>query len=133
MTTVSPLGPTEMEVLRHVIERHPIRVADVAARMAESGGQARTTVLTTMERLRRKKLLTRKKIDNAWHYSPTQTKPQFLATLVTDFVDRVLQGSVAPFVNYLAESGRLTDEELELLKRQVRDLERQRSEEKSHD
>jgi predicted transcriptional regulator len=45
---------------------------------------------------------------------------------VKDFVDKTLGGSVSPFVAFLSESGPISNDDLDLLKRLVRDLENQR-------
>ena len=50
------LGPLEIEILRYIGDHHPISVGEVAEHVAQTTGQARTTVLTIMDRLRRKGL-----------------------------------------------------------------------------
>ena len=117
-----PLGRVELEVLQFVVENNPIRVKDVAAHMAESSGQARTTILTVLERLRQKKYLKRRKIAGVNHYSPTINKTEFIQELVGDFVDEVLQGSVSPFVAYLDQHSQLSNDECEQLKKLVSKL-----------
>lgn len=119
------LGATELEVLRFISDHHPIKVAEVADHMAQVSGQARTTVLTTMERLREKAYLTRKKIKGVYHYAPRIPKQDFLRGLVKSFVDNTLGGSVSPFVAYLAENGPVSPSELDELKKLVTDLDRQ--------
>lgn len=117
-----PLGRVELEVLQFVVENNPISVKEVAAHMAETSGQARTTILTVLERLRAKKYLKRKKISGINHYLPTVNKSDFFQELVGDFVDGVLQGSVSPFVAYLDQHSGLTDDECEQLKKLVSKL-----------
>ncbi len=121
-----PLGRVELEVLQFVVERNPIRVKDVVAHMAEISGQARTTILTVLERLREKKYLKRRKIDGVNHYAPTINKTEFVQELVGDFVDDVLQGSVSPFVAYLDKHTQLSSEECEQLKKLVSKLDSKR-------
>jgi BlaI family penicillinase repressor len=117
-----PLGRVELEVLQFVVENHPIRVKDVAAHMAETSGQARTTILTVLERLREKKYLKRRKIGGVNHYTPTVNKTEFIQELVGEFVDGVLQGSVSPFVAYLDKHSQLSNDECEQLKKLVSKL-----------
>jgi predicted transcriptional regulator len=117
------LGPTELEVLRFVGEHHPVRVAEVADHMAATSGQARTTILTTMERLRRKKYLRRRKRRGTWHYEPTRTKSEVLESLVGDFVQNVLNGSLSPFTAWLAKADDITPEEIQALKQRILELE----------
>jgi len=120
------LGPTEIEILRYLGDRHPVRVGDVADHFARTSGQARTTILTIMERLRAKGHLTRKRVEGTYHYSPVVPKDDLLRSLVKSFVDTTLAGSVSPFVAYLAEGGPVSDDDLDELKQLVRDLDRER-------
>jgi predicted transcriptional regulator len=129
--TSAPLGKTELDILRYIADHHPIRVGEVADHVAETTGQARTTVLTTMERLRRKGFLGRRKVRGVYHYSPKVTKGELFRQLVGQFVETALGGSIEPFVAFLAESGPLSDEELNSLKQLVRELENQRKEKRS--
>jgi len=120
------LGRVEREVLQFVVDNHPIRVKDVAAHMAQASGQARTTILTVLERLRNKKFLRRRKIDGVNHYLPTVDKQEFNEGLVGEFVDEVLMGSVSPFVAYLDKHSDLTDDECDQLKNLVEKLDSKR-------
>jgi predicted transcriptional regulator len=120
------IGQAELEVLHYVANHHPIRVSDVAQHFSEATGKARTTVLTVMERLRAKGYLKRKQIGGAWQYSPKFSKPTLMRTLVHKFVHESLDGSLEPFLAYLADSGSLSDDEFEQLKQLVEDLEAER-------
>ncbi len=118
-----PLGPLELDVLRYVSTHGPISVGDVARHFAETSGQARTTVLTVMERLRSKGHLTRRKVQGRHRYSPTVPKAELLHRMVGDFVDEVLDGSVSPFVAYLTQSSLLSADEARKLSQLLKRLE----------
>ena len=98
-------------------------MGDVAEHVAQTTGQARTTILTIMERLRRKGHLTRKRVKGIYRYSPKIPKQDLLRGLVKDFVEKTLGGSVSPFVAFLSESGPISEGDLNTLKRVVRDME----------
>jgi predicted transcriptional regulator len=117
------LGRVEWELLQYIDQNHPISVRQVAQHWNEKTGQARTTVLTMMERLTKKGFLTRKKIDNVFHYSPKQSLSDVLKDLVGDFVNGVLGGSVVPLAVYLTQSHPLKAEEIEQLKKLLQRLE----------
>jgi predicted transcriptional regulator len=116
-----PLGRLELDVLQYIADHHPISVREVAAHFAATSGQARTTLLTVMERLRAKGYLKRRRAAGAHRYTPTVRKAELLERLIGEFVEGVLGGSVSPFVAYLTRSPRLKDDEArrlaELLKR----------------
>ena len=103
------LGNVELSVLQYVTDNHPIRVGEVAAHFARTEGKARTTVLTLMERLREKGYLTRKKIRGTWNYSPKLSKTSLLEGLISKFVEDSLEGSLSPFVAYLADASTISD------------------------
>jgi predicted transcriptional regulator len=117
------LGRVEWELLQYIDQNHPISVREVAQYWNEKTGQARTTVLTMMERMTKKGFLTRKKIDNVFHYSPKLPLSEVLKNLVGDFVNGVLGGSVVPLAAYLTQSQPLKAEEIEQLKKLVQRLE----------
>jgi Predicted transcriptional regulator len=117
------LGRVELEVLRLVAEHHPLSVREAADKLADTSGQARTTVLTVLERLRKKGYLTRRKTGGMNRYSPRVAMTHLVQSLIGDFVQGVLGGSVSPFVAYLGQRTELAPEELDELKRLVRELE----------
>ncbi|MCS7186197.1 MAG: BlaI/MecI/CopY family transcriptional regulator [Armatimonadetes bacterium] len=123
MRRVPRVGRMEAEILRFVTEHHPVTVREVAEYFAQTKGYARTTVLTVMERLRKKGYLKRKKVGNTYQYSPSQPKTALFQSLVRDFVQSVLGGSIAPFVAYLSQEAKLSDEELRELRQLVLELE----------
>jgi len=123
-----PLGDQQLELLRFVSDNAPITVGEVARVYGTPRGLARTTVLTVMERLRTKGYLTRRKVEGIFHYSPRLEHGDLLKGLVGEFVQRSLGGSLAPFVTYLADSGKLNAHEVAELRRMVETLEAQEEE-----
>lgn len=122
------VSPAELELLRYISENHPMTVRAVADYFAAVDGRARTTVLTLMERLRKKGYLQRRRTGGVNEYSPSDPKTDPLRNAVQDFVQRTLGGSVTPFVAYLGSDATLSNEELEQLKQLVRKLDQERGE-----
>ena len=116
------LGDLELEALRYAAEHAPITVGEMASQFGEPRGLARTTILTVMERLRRKGCLSRKKLEGVYHYSPQVAPGDVMKDMVRTFVENTLAGSLTPFVAYLAESGRVTESELSALRRLAESL-----------
>lgn len=117
-----PLGDGELEVLRFVTERAPVAAREVAERFSEERGLARTTVLTVLERLRKKGYLTRRRRQGVYLYSPRVSQPELLQGLVRQFVEKTLGGSISPVVAYLARTRGLSDAELTQLQAMVDEL-----------
>ncbi|HEU4404674.1 MAG TPA: BlaI/MecI/CopY family transcriptional regulator [Polyangiaceae bacterium] len=106
------IGDRELALLRYIGERGSATVGEVAEGFGQQGGLARSTVLTMMERLRRKGHLTRRQVEGVYRYSPRASTGEVLRGAVRAFVDKTLGGSVTPFVAYLAERTDVSDEEL---------------------
>ena len=115
-----PTGTQELEFLRHIAQHGPLSAGQVHERFGEK--LARTTVQTILERLRKKKHLTRKLKDGVYLYESAKSYDRLMTTTVGKFVDRALAGSISPFVAYLAERGTVTPDELAELRRIVRRL-----------
>jgi predicted transcriptional regulator len=116
------VGEQELSVLRYVAEHGPVTVGEVAERFGEAQGLARSTILTMMERLRKKGHLTRRKVEGVFQYSSPLPASELLRGMVGDFVERTLAGSLSPFVTYLAEAEDVSEEELQQLQDVVAQL-----------
>jgi predicted transcriptional regulator len=120
------IGDQELALLRFVGEAGTITVGQAAERFGQARRLARSTVLTMMERLRKKGHLTRKLQDGLYHYAPRTTHGTAVKEAVKTFVDRTLDGSIAPFVAYFGERGEVSDEDLAELKALVARLQERR-------
>jgi predicted transcriptional regulator len=120
------IGQAELEILHYVHDHQPVTVRQVADHLAQTKGVVRTTVLNVMTRLVRKGFLVRRKDGAVFKYSTRVGKAQHLRNLVRDFVDKTLEGSVSPFMAYLVQDARLSDEDRKQLKQLVRSLDQNR-------
>ena len=111
-TRIKSIGDQELALLQFVSEQGGASVAQAAAGFGQPRGLARSTVLTMMERLRKKGHLSRRQVDGVYRYSPRTAPGVAVRHAVRTFVDRTLGGSISPFVAYLAERERLSDDEL---------------------
>ena len=122
--TKLPVGEQELRILKDLVERGPGSVGELHARYGEPLGLARSTVLTMMERLRRKGYLSRRMDDGIYRYE-TRGGEQLLSGLVGRFVDKALGGSLSPFAAYLSEREKISDHELRELEQVVNRLRKQ--------
>jgi predicted transcriptional regulator len=109
---VKTIGEQELTLLRYVSEQGRVSVGEAAEGFGQPRGLARSTVLTMMERLRKKGHLTRRQVDGVYRYAPRTAPGEAIQHALRTFVDRTLGGSVAPVVAYLAERQTVSDEEL---------------------
>jgi predicted transcriptional regulator len=120
------IGDQELALLRFVSERQQVSVAQAVEGFGLPRALARSTVLTMMERLRKKGHLRRRQIDGLYQYAPKTAPGAAVRQAVQSFVDRTLGGSVAPFVAYLAEREQLSDSEIAELETLLARLNRDR-------
>jgi predicted transcriptional regulator len=118
------LGDQELALLGFLAERSPIAVRDVLGDYGEPNGLARTTVLTMLERLRKKGFLSRSRTDGVFVYSVASEQTDVLHDIVESFVQKTLGGSLTPFVAYLTQSKNLRREELDALRKVIEDAEK---------
>jgi predicted transcriptional regulator len=121
-----PIGDQELALLRDLSERGAATVAEVVERFGQPRGLARSTVLTMMERLRKKGHLTRRQVAGIYRYQPRTAPGDAVQHAVASFVDRTLGGSVTPFVTFLAEAHQVSDQELAELEELVARLQDER-------
>lgn len=110
-----PGGEQELALLRFVAQHGPLTVGQAAEQFGLEHGLARSTVLTMMERLRAKGHLARRRTEGVYRYASRLGHEELLRDLVGQFVQRSLNGSVSPFVSWLAESSEVNEEELSRL------------------
>jgi predicted transcriptional regulator len=120
------IGDQELALLRFVSDAGRATVAQAVEGFGLPRGLARSTVLTMMERLRKKGHLGRRRVDGVYAYAPRTAPGAALQHAVSTFVDRTLGGSITPFVAYVAERERLSDDEIEELESLLAKLQRDR-------
>ena len=128
--SLKPIGDQELALLRFVGEAGPITVGQAAERFGQARRLARSTVLTMMERLRKKGLLARKLADGVYRYRARRSSAELLQGAVERFVERHLDGSVSPFLAYLSDAPKLSDAELSELEEIVGRLKAGRTKER---
>lgn len=128
MKKIPSLGGQEMDLLKYITERAPVSVRDVAEFFEKEKGLARTTVLTVMERLRKKGFLSRAKVDGIFQYTAKMETGDLLSHKVSDFIERTLGGSVSPLLNYFMANSKLSRAELEQLKELAAKLDKEKAE-----
>ena len=124
----SRLGELELQVLKIIWRHHPCSVQQVAGILGEQRECARTTVLTVMQRLHAKDFLKRRKVGGVFQYSPTEERSKVISRLIGQFLDKVLDGSAAPFVTYLMETRDLSKKQIAALRKIAQGLEKKQGE-----
>jgi predicted transcriptional regulator len=123
------LGPLERQVLEETWRRKEISVRDVFVFFHEQ--VAYTTLMTTLDRLYKKGLLSRRKSGRAFLYSPCLTREEFEQGIAEDVIDGLLgrgahgvEPVLACIVDAVSENDReLLDELDRLIREKRRELE----------
>jgi len=126
MSSQKSIGDQELALLRFINDRTQATVAEAVEGFGQPRGLARSTVLTMMDRLRRKGHLGRRAVAGVYHYAPRTQHSTAVRQAITTFVDRTLGGSISPFVTYLAAREDMSDAELAELETLLETLQRDR-------
>ena len=118
------LGELELELLKMVWKSPGSTVQELAEQLSTERVYARTTVLTVVQRLHAKGFLRREKVAGLLRFWPTEEEGTVISGLIRQFVDKVLDGSAAPFLAYLANAKTLSETQSAQLRAIVEELER---------
>jgi predicted transcriptional regulator len=112
----------ELAIMQIVWERPAVTVRDVYEELLKRRKIAYTTVMTMMGILETKGYLKRNQDAKAYVYRPTKSK--VLGSMVSDFVNRVFDGSAKPLLVHLVENEHLSQEELDEIAGLLKEKER---------
>ena len=124
MKKIPSLGEQEMDILKYIDAHSPISVREVAQHFEVEKKLARTTILTVMERLRKKGFVSRSQVGGSFKYSSKIETDTLLTNKISDFVEKTLGGSVGPLFSYFLSSSKLSAEEINQLKEMASKLEK---------
>ena len=88
--TPEPLFELEATIMEIVWRQFPTSARDVCDRLKGSKARAYTTIMSTMDRLHSKGMLSRRKEGLAWIYTPTRSEAEFKKALADRLADQIL-------------------------------------------
>ena len=122
MTARKPiLTSQELEIMKIVWRSGASTVRDVYEALLERRKIAYTTVMTMMNILEQKGYLKKTQKDRAYVYQAARPQKQVIRGMVREFVDRVFNGSAEPLLLHLVEDRRVSEQDLEEIRRMLRD------------
>ena len=107
------LTDQELEIMKVVWRRGQATVREVYEELLEHRKIAYTTVMTMMGILEQKGRLKKEAVERAYVYTPAEPQGKVVASMVTDFVKRVFNGSAKPLLVHLVESREINQEQLD--------------------
>ena len=115
------LTEQELEIMKVVWEFGTATVRDVYETLLARRRIAYTTVMTMMKIMEGKKYLKRRLDGRAYVYEATRPRKQMIREMVSEFINRVFNGSAAPLLAHLVEERRLSESELKQIARMIRE------------
>jgi len=114
------LTENELEIMKIVWELERATVRAVYETILKRRRVAYTTVMTMMKILETKRYLKKTQEDRAYVYRPSEPKQSVIRSMVSDFVNRVFNGSAEPLLVHLVAEEGLTEKELAEIARLAR-------------
>jgi predicted transcriptional regulator len=111
----------ELEIMKIVWRSGASTVRGVYEDLLERRKIAYTTVMTMMNILEQKGYLKKTQKDRAYVYQATRPQKQVIRGMVREFVDRVFNGSAEPLLLHLVEDRRLSESDLDEIRRLLRE------------
>jgi len=113
MTDFSPTD-RELEALKVLWERREATVREVAEAMNRGGEElAYTTVLSLLQVMEQKGLVTHRRDGKAYVYLPRVERQSTFRQLAGGFLEKVFDGAVDEYLVHALESKRLSEKELD--------------------
>jgi BlaI family transcriptional regulator, penicillinase repressor len=117
--------PAELEVLQFLWHSSASSVRDVMQHLNRDGrNRAYTTVMSLLNVMADKRLVTRKPQGRAFLYSAKTPREKTLRRMTADLLGRVYSGSVSALVTHLLDQGSPGPDELQAVRQAIADYEK---------
>ena len=111
----------QLEIMNVVWDLGEATVRNVYETLRTRRSVAYTTVMTMMKMMEAKGHLKKRVNGRAYVYTAVEPKRRALRRIVSDFLDRVFNGSAEPLLVHLVEERRLSQKDLDEISRMIRD------------
>lgn len=118
--------PAELEVLQVIWERGPSTVREVMNALNHGRPRAYTSVMSLMNVMAEKGLLSQKPKGRAFVYSAKISQTRTQSEIVQDLLSRVFDGSASALVTHLLEQAKPDSEELDEIRRTISEFSRKK-------
>ena len=112
----SELAKAEWSLMEALWARGRATATDLQHDLQDHQGWAYSTVKTMLDRLVDKGFVNSRRVGNVYEYSAKLRRRSAVGRVVDDVFDRVLEGSVTPFLDRLIESRKLSRNEIDELR-----------------
>ena len=118
--------PAELEVLQVIWERGPSTVREVMTILNPQRPRGYTSVMSLMNVMAEKELLSQKPKGRAFIYSAKVTRNKTQSRLLKDLLNRTFDGSANALVIHLLQQAKPDSKELDEIRRTIAEFERKK-------
>jgi len=118
--------PTEIEILNVIWERGPSTVREVMRELNKQRERAYTTIMTLMNGMADKGILSQKPQGRAFIYSANIDRSKLQTRMLNDLIGKVFDGSASALVNKILAEGQADEDELEEIRQAIEEYKRRK-------
>lgn len=115
------LSDTDWKIMELLWDKSPLSTMDIVHALDETMGWARSTVITLLNRMTSKGLITFKSENKTKLYYPAIDRSQVELEETKSFLQKFYNGNIGLLVSNLIKQESITEEEMEDLRRIIKD------------
>lgn len=120
------VSDAESVVMEVLWDHNPLGSDDVVAALSARSDWAEPTIKTLLNRLLKKGAIRAERDGRRYLYSPVLTREAWVASQSEGVLERLFGGRVAPLVAHFSERGKLSQEDIDELRRLIGELDDER-------
>ncbi len=120
------VSDAESIVMEVLWGRSPLGSDEVVAALSARSDWAEPTIKTLLNRLLKKGAIRAERDGRRYLYSPVLTREAWVASQSEGVLDRLFGGRVAPLVAHFSERGKLSQDDIDELKRLIGEIDDER-------
>ena len=120
------ISEAESVVMEVLWGRSPLGSDEVVAALSARSDWAEPTIKTLLNRLLKKGAVRAERDGRRYLYSPVLTRNAWVASQSEGVLDRLFGGRVAPLVAHFSERGKLSQEDIDELRRLIGEIDDER-------
>lgn len=117
------ISDAEVVILQQLWSESPLSAQDIIERLKRHGTVHPKTIKTLINRLLNKGALKYKEENRKYLYIPVVTKADFYRVKTESFLNKFFDGELSPLVSFFSSQKKLSEKQIEELKRLVDKLE----------
>lgn len=120
------VSDAESVVMEVLWSRSPLGADDVVAALSARSDWAEPTIKTLLNRLLKKGAIQAERDGRRYLYSPVLTRESWVSSQSEGVLERLFGGRVAPLVAHFSERGKLSQDDIDELKRLIGEIDDER-------